>query len=628
MTYKHGTGLLFALVITLLSIYPVWAEGGTRFDSPQVSVQLVFDKAAYYLGENVLAHYGITNTGTRDFIFGTGGDYQGAPRQLRYQVTAIDEKGNTVQDPYTNIICFGGLGGDFRLKPGDTFWASLPLLHYCDFSSPGTYTVQVYCDQGPFPYPAAHTRTSPMASGKLTLCMPTAEQAAAVVADMAALPKHIGGILGERRNPYADFSVLRYPIYLPSLLARMQNGDQRALDGIVSIRTPEATRALMNLYTHADRNIADRVLEELLPRLPVSKNSRPLFWANNLRGLSNWCWSEDMTPDMFIIGWRLLASSERQSLIDGAYVIEQLGKPSDLPHLLSLFDRVLIVMKDDSVEQRDYPRPATACSALMKAGEALIARGGVISATDSTAQGILLMCAIKRDPNFRPANWRSTMRILLTHPIPFVRATALANLALPLDPTFIDLVGKLIHDPNPATQEAALDVATRAPVDRFGADALQVLATTRDKWIVQSAFYTAERRGIPEVRVLEVCISRLDDPGMTGTLFEQIMASVFISEHGCSMTDTISADEAHRLKVRWKLFLVENREALQDGKKFPIGVPPITEDLLPAGYHFFRKDGSWWPAQKKSITYKTLLRFAAELTTNAGTEIRTGDCWV
>ena len=586
-----GNKLLPALLLALLCVFPAWAETATQPAMPQVSAKLVFDKPSYFLGENILAHFGITNTGDKNVTIDTGGDYRGSPRALRFKVTAVDATGYTVEDPYVYCVNFGGLVGEHSLKPGETFWDTLSLPHYCDFTAPGTYTVHVSHDLGW----AAHQWTPPEAVGTLTLRQPTARQATVVVAGMVSLPHDPGWTDGQRRAPYVDFSVMRYSAYLPPLLALAQAGDKRALEGIAAIRTPEATRALMNLTAHINRAIADGARQALLARLP----SPPLSWNSNLRRLSSWSWSGHLEADVRKIGWRLLASADRQQMIDGAVIIRNLGEPADLPRLAEIFDRVLTAMKDDPTEQSTYPRPWTACSTLVNAGEAIVVRGGRFSITQSTAQDIYLLCAVKYDPQYRPTGWQSVALRLLKHPIPFVRATALEKLPFPLDPAFIDQVSALMHDKSPLPQAAALSVAYHATADRFGQDALQVLATATDQNIVQSAFLTAESRGIPKDQVLEKCIDRLDEPSMTTILFELIMRSVLIVEHGSQGTSkTITSEEARRLKVRWQSFVTENREALRAGKKFPFDVPPVTEDLMLAGYHLCRKDGSVWPVKQ------------------------------
>ncbi|MCY3021954.1 MAG: hypothetical protein NTW87_23325, partial [Planctomycetota bacterium] len=75
-------------------------------------VTIGFDRTECFLGENVLVHFTVENAGTSEFKVATGGDYRGAPRHLRFKVTATAQDGTVAADPHPNPMCFGGLGGD------------------------------------------------------------------------------------------------------------------------------------------------------------------------------------------------------------------------------------------------------------------------------------------------------------------------------------------------------------------------------------------------------------------------------------------------------------------------------------------------------------------------------------
>ena len=91
-------------------------------------VELVLDKQEYFLGENILLHYGVSNQGMELFRVNAGGDYRGAPRHLRFKVVATDAEGKLVEDPYPSIMYRGGLSSGKTLQPGETWWQSLPLM--------------------------------------------------------------------------------------------------------------------------------------------------------------------------------------------------------------------------------------------------------------------------------------------------------------------------------------------------------------------------------------------------------------------------------------------------------------------------------------------------------------------
>ena len=80
-------------------------------------VRLTTDRDTYFLGENVLIHFELVNSGGDTFQAGFGHDYRGAMRALRYRVTGTDEDGKALADPYPSTNCFGGMGGEVEVTP-------------------------------------------------------------------------------------------------------------------------------------------------------------------------------------------------------------------------------------------------------------------------------------------------------------------------------------------------------------------------------------------------------------------------------------------------------------------------------------------------------------------------------
>ena len=83
-------------------------------------VSLVFDKPEYFLGETILVHLRIENTGTKPFGVNTGGDYRGAARPGRFHVSAKDEQGVETCDPYPPAGDMGGISSTPSVPPGGT----------------------------------------------------------------------------------------------------------------------------------------------------------------------------------------------------------------------------------------------------------------------------------------------------------------------------------------------------------------------------------------------------------------------------------------------------------------------------------------------------------------------------
>ncbi|MCA1685662.1 MAG: hypothetical protein LC745_06680 [Planctomycetia bacterium] len=73
-------------------------------------VVLELDKKQFFLGENILLHYRLENTGKTPFTVSFGGDHRGASRHLRFTVRATGPDGVAVADPDPSGFCMGGMG--------------------------------------------------------------------------------------------------------------------------------------------------------------------------------------------------------------------------------------------------------------------------------------------------------------------------------------------------------------------------------------------------------------------------------------------------------------------------------------------------------------------------------------
>ncbi len=595
--------------IEILSDQPA-GSGGTESLKPAI-VELVLDKTAYFLGENVLLHYGVTNRGEAPFEVGFGGDSRGSPRALRFKVIATDENGRPVEDPYPSVMNMGGEGGERTLKPGEAFWASLPLMRYCDFDKPGVYKIRVYHDLGwekagpgeewknlmTNALPKGPHR-APIVETTIKIVLPTREQARRVVAQMLALPKDANASFGKQTRPYQDVTTLRHPVYLPIVEELARKGSQPAATAVGAIPTPEATRALIRLLDCQDRDVAAKSLELLLRRLPLSDLDDQAFGANQQR-LARRSWRDELQPAVVEVGWKLMAKKDRASLIKAARILECLGRPGDFPRFMKELDRVLEEMKDDPTEQNAYPRPANASGSMIRAGWQLIERGAAVPTDPQTpGQAALFALALGRRADFRPADWQATAGQLLRHPIPYVRSVTLENLRnVPLGPLHGAIL-PLLKDDHLAVSIPACDLAATTKAKQYREPLLEVLRAAEDQWLMQAAHRAALACGAGRDRVLEICIDQLGQPrGADSRLYPWILALMIeVVEreggYGHSQTDWSTAGE---LAARWRNLLKANREQIRAGKLLKIGQPPLTPDLFPRGFQFQRKDHPPWP---------------------------------
>jgi hypothetical protein len=104
-------------------------------------------KETYDLGEPITAKFTVTNVGESTISFPAGGDYRAMGRHDRFSVHAFDAVGLPVADPMWWKQFFsgigGGLGGQERIAPGETYHEDVDVDKWCDFEWPGHYTIQL-----------------------------------------------------------------------------------------------------------------------------------------------------------------------------------------------------------------------------------------------------------------------------------------------------------------------------------------------------------------------------------------------------------------------------------------------------------------------------------------------------
>jgi hypothetical protein len=291
-----------------------------------------------------------------------------------------------------------------------------------------------------------------------------------------------------------------------------------------------------------------------------------------------------------------MAKSSPEEVTDGAHLIACLGGNDELPRLLMELDRILVEKQNDPIEQGAYLSPLTASEGALHAIKALCTRDAPLPAAPKTAaERLFVLCAVKKYADVRPRGWQAVAQDLLAHPLPFVRATALKMLPEPLDPAFVSAVKQLIADNSDRVAGAACELAAKSKEPEFSEPALRLLRQTKNEWLVRAAVNAAAASGVTRDRWMECSIARLDEPGMTAVMYEQLLG--VISNHGRSQSGEITPTSVTRFKARWQAFLDANRAALRDGARFAPGEPPVTPDLLDPGTTLQREDGVDWPAR-------------------------------
>jgi hypothetical protein len=410
---------------------------GERIPVPEgAEVTLKFDKPTYFLGENILLHFCVENTGSEPFKIDKGGDYRMASRSLRYIVTAMHNDDTEALDPDPSGFCMGGMRGDTEIKPGEKWTRSLQLVRYRRLEKPGTYLIRAHHDFG---WKATPERDIPHGEARITLVAPDLAQAQEVVDRMMSLDCGQHGGYGEKSKPFADFTTLEHPGYLPILTPLLAEADERALTGVASIATPEATQVLINQFAHEDAAFATRAANHVCDRLPCPKLSgegRLLStWMVKRRYLAERAWRPTFAEPVLAFGCQQLASGNQEATRAGGNILHRLGTAENLP---------LVVRALDQGEDFSW---------LTSAVDAIIKRGGRASSEpESRGEQVVFIRALKVDSDFRPDGWESTMARILKQGDSALRELALRALSAPIPYEVQKTLPGFLDDPDEKVQ--------------------------------------------------------------------------------------------------------------------------------------------------------------------------------
>lgn len=548
----------------------LWGQTSNEFQLPrpellkkefdamsQVSARIAFSKPFYFVGEHMPLNYIVKNNADRDIRVSWGGDSR-SPRPLRFKIVATKD-GQRVPDPYPNPWCMGGMGSAQNVKPGEEYdMGTLALQSYCSFTEPGVYRVRIYHDFGwqdsfenengaPVPLTENSIPTgktlAPVAEAELEIKLVNEEQAASVIEQMRE--SFVDGNLSRD-----VFSTLQSNAYLPALRAWIdKNGGTLSLDpsnkhelfygrtavvGVSGIRTPEATKYLIELLNHKDRVIARDALKQLSLRLPhptwqarltaeqqaVKGVSKPPLSDGERLSLrrATQSWREEFRQPILEVAMKLLArpdlpaaqtgtqpidqdEANRQTRIRAATILQTVARQDDYPRLRDVALPIAREYRDHAAEQGEYPRPQTVTQSLITALWFSFCNGNTEYSpqqqnqksefsTNNLGQLFIdgkidefttatLLAEVK---TFRPAGWQAWEIDRLSSDLPWVRCHVMERI---VDPKGSDIrlsVARNIGHPMLAVQAAAVKVAQDFPSDAY-VPALRDAIAHGDQWI-------------------------------------------------------------------------------------------------------------------------------------------------
>ncbi len=618
---RFRTSMVFVVIVSLvfLALLPcvvpvhggdesMWVGKAAQPVPEGAKVTLELDRSEYLLGENVLVHFVLQNTGDAEFEASFGSDYRGSSRHLRFKITARDEAGQAAEDPDPFPMCMGGYGGPKTLDPDGKFTTSLPLMRYCDIVKPGVYTIRATHDFGW----KQGERKRPVGETTITFRMPNAKQAKRIVSEMAKLPKWPDNSWGERSRSTADFRCLRYPVYLDILANQARDGDERAFEGLGLIPTVKATETLIELAGDPDAKLAlnaANTLNKRLPypeshygyRLPHTKSSqKPQL---TIRGrLVERAWEEKLIPDVRALGAKLLGSEDLPTTAAGAFMITSVGTEEDAPAVLAGINQARNPTHKNRTGPKDNildtPQPIRE---LLQAMDALGRRGySVGEHVSGDAEILLYFHVLRDDPSARPKRYSQFLESFGTSSWFPIREAAVRSIPKPIPPEYRNFVLERLEDEDMGVCRAACAAAGKSGDSSFVRPLLDLIATEQHKWLLWEATNAAQKLDAG-YDLLSVWSDRLSEEHLYHLALDALQTVLKVPSGGSSGRSDLSRVERLELRKAWKEFLALHADEIRRGKRFSLSDPAVTPALVGRACTWRLPDGTSWPVRTERV---------------------------
>ncbi|MGH1344141.1 MAG: hypothetical protein ACRBN8_21460 [Nannocystales bacterium] len=567
--------------------------GTSRARGLQLTIEA--SKRRWRLGEHIVVHYVAKNVGGSPTSVSQGGDYRGGPRATRINVVATDASGASVVDPHPKFPTFGGLGGDFVLEPGEEFAFTVSLGRYRRFENPGRHQIAIAHDLGwsseAERIPADDER---WVHGEIEIVEPSVSEATEVLDNMQALSSDANKTVGKRARPFADFTAVGYPVYLPLLASRVET-EPRALEGISSIPTVEATKVLLELAGHADPKVSGQALAAVEHRLPLPASTQRFDKVEHAAWVARTWDPRALGSDVRTLAESLLSSKDQVAVMSGARLLAAVATVDDADRVVEALDRSLEATRRDPIP---YPEPRTAVSELVSAAEALLAAGVSADASPTSPGEVVLYILEHGGKSRRPSEYEALAVGWLGHDIPQLGALALQRTASPLEPKLRAELPRLLGEPHLGRANAACAALGKAGTnsDAHGA-LLSAMKSATDSWLVGCLHSTAIAAGISRDTVAKTWAARLDEAGLTLLMLQQLVSVFETNGHGSAGEP--GKTERVRLKKAWVAWLREHAAVVRAGKRIELGDPTLTPDLFPPGFTLSNRAGERWPVAEQ-----------------------------
>ncbi len=568
----------------------IWSGRGQNPVPAGAKVTLESDRTDYLLGENVTIQFVLENTGKEPFKADFGGDYRGADRSLRFKVTATDEQGHVMPSPDPNPMCMGGEGGPIPVPPGGKIYFALQLMRYCQFDQPGRYTIRIAHDFGW----KEGALKRPVGEITLNLRMPTADEAAQVVAHMEKLPNEGHGVLFGKKDTeeIADFRCLRYPVYLKILEPLAQAGDARALEAIGNLPSSEATQCLINLANGpADSKKSLEAAKTLMLRLPDPEFTGKLpprgpfnvYATAKRQQLSTQAWDPSFVQPVRDLAKKYLTRSDKDFVAVGAFIIQAVGTVDDAPLIFQATDQSLGPLRGQPRREtaQDVLDFAAPLPELVRAIQMLQDRGldSVHSSGHGGASELAYFLYWVGKPAPRPDDWLQNLDAYGDDNAYPIAQTALASIPTPLPDNCIKFVERGLASQDAGVCRTACEIAEKSGHKEFLKPLLQIVQTENEEWLLRAAGSAGLQLG-GGYDFLEAWSDRLVDENLYDIALDNLSTALDGLSGGTSGRTDLTREERLALKAAWKKFLSAHETELRQGKKFKYTDPAVSPALF------------------------------------------------
>ena len=552
--------------------------GNSRDLPAGFKASLVGDRTNYFLGENILLHYRVENVGATTFKISTGGDYRGSTRADRFKITAVSSDGKLVADPTPLMRNFGGgMSSGGEIAPGGDWFEEVYVSEYCRFDTPGTYTVRAFHDLG-----FGQQRTNDPRTVVLTLELraPTEAEARSILVEAERAKPFRGNTWGRKGEARLCYPCIRWPSFLKPLEERAQQDNVSAVVGIASIRTLDASRALVGLLSHTNATLVTKAAALLDVRLPHPESDFTGPWGPERRQyiLEN-VWEDTLTPLVRNYCVQLLQGTKRSDLMSAASLLRLVGTAQEVPALQRALDFAVAQTNTEYLADIHYPAPIRAAELLLRTVLTLHPNLDV-EPTPHLSPGELVLFLARHGASEKPLSSQEEALFVaaLKNPLPYVRMKALDQLPKEIP---LSLVGGITHcltDSNVGVQNYAFQVAQRMQEPKHLAIALEVLKTATDEWLLRAASDSAQKYG-GRYDCAVIWASRLTIPKdqndyLPHEIFRQLFWIVVGHNTGGNLKVPRDVETARALSVCWLDFLKANQRSIADGQLFKLSDLP------------------------------------------------------